>query len=97
MEHLVSESCRGERVFFKGPSEDEVKWHLISAYAYMPSVCNSLQSCPPGSSVTGILLQEYWNGLPFPPLGYLAIPGIKPPFPVSPALAGEYFTTEPPG
>ena len=30
---------RGERVFFKVPSKDEVKWHLISIYAYMPSVC----------------------------------------------------------
>ena len=57
---------------------------------------NSLESCPPGSSVDGILLQEYWNGLPFPPPGDLANPGIKPPFPASPALAGEYFTTEPP-
>ena len=38
-EDLVSESCRGERVFFMCPNEDEVKWHLISAYAYMPSVC----------------------------------------------------------
>ena len=38
-EHLVSESCRGERVFFKGPSEEEVQWHLIRAYAYRPSVC----------------------------------------------------------
>ena len=32
--------------------------------------------------------------LPFPPLGNLPNPGIKP---VSPALAGELFTTETPG
>ena len=38
--------------------------------------------------------QEYWNGLPFPSPGDLPDPGIKP---ASPALAGRFFTTEPPG
>ena len=38
--------------------------------------------------------QEYWSGMPFPSLGDLPNPGIKP---VSPALAGGFFTTEPPG
>ena len=40
---------------------------------------------------------EYWNGLPFPPPGDLPDSGIKPTSPVSPALAGRFFTTEPPG
>ena len=30
--------------------------------------------------------KEYWRGLPFPPSGDLANPGIKPPFPASPEL-----------
>jgi len=38
--------------------------------------------------------QEYWSALPFPPPGDLPDPGIKP---MSPALAGGFFTTEPPG
>ena len=38
--------------------------------------------------------QEYWSGLPFPSPGDLSDPGIKP---RSPALAGTFFTTEPPG
>ena len=38
--------------------------------------------------------QEYWSGLPFPSLGNLPDPGIKP---VSPTLSGHFFTTEPPG
>ena len=38
--------------------------------------------------------QEYWSGLPFPSPGDLPDPGIKP---LSPALAGGFFTTEPPG
>ena len=37
--------------------------------------------------------QEYWNGLPFPPLGDLPDPGIKPASLASPALAGGFFTT----
>ena len=42
----------------------------------------------------GFPKQEYWSGLPFPLLGHLPDPGIEP---VSPALAGGFFTTEPPG
>ena len=42
----------------------------------------------------GFFRQEYWNGLPFPPPGDLPDPGIKP---TSTALAGGFFTTEPPG
>ena len=38
--------------------------------------------------------QEYWNKLPFPPPGDFPDPGIKPTSPVSPALAGGFFTTE---
>ena len=41
--------------------------------------------------------QEYWSGLPFPPRGDLPDPGIEAVLPVSPALAGGFFTTEPPG
>ena len=33
--------------------------------------------------------QEYWSGLPFPPLGDLPDPGIKSEFPVSPALQAD--------
>ena len=42
----------------------------------------------------GFPRQEYWDGLPFPSPGDLPNPGIKP---GSPALAGRFFTTEPPG
>ena len=43
----------------------------------------------------GFSRQEYWRGLPFPPPGDLADPGMEPTPPVSPALAGKFFTTEP--
>ena len=38
--------------------------------------------------------QEYWGVLVFLPPGDLPDPGIEP---ISPALAGEFSTTEPPG
>ena len=41
----------------------------------------------------GFSRQEYWNGLPCPPPGYLPDPGIKPMSLISPALAGGFFTT----
>ena len=42
----------------------------------------------------GLPRQDYWSGLPFPSPGDLPDPGIEP---TSPALAGGFFTTEPPG
>ena len=42
----------------------------------------------------GFSRQEYWSGLPFIPPGDLPHPGIKP---KSPALAGGFLTTAPPG
>ena len=41
--------------------------------------------------------QEYWNGLPFLTPGDLPDTGIKFSSPESPALAGRFFTTKPPG
>ena len=42
----------------------------------------------------GFPRQEYWSGLAFPFPGDLPDPGIEP---ACPALAGRFFTTEPPG
>ena len=42
----------------------------------------------------GFLGEEYWSGLPFLSLEYLANPGTEL---ASPALAGGFFTTEPTG
>ena len=41
--------------------------------------------------------QEYWSGLLFPPPEDLADLGIESESPVSPALAGGFFTSTPPG
>ena len=37
--------------------------------------------------------QEYWSRLPFPVPGDLSHPGTEAASPVSPALAGRFFTT----
>ena len=45
----------------------------------------------------GFSRQEYWSGLSFPSPGDLPNPGIEPVSPMTPALAGRFFTTVPPG
>ena len=40
----------------------------------------------------GFSRQEYWSRLPFPSPGDLPNPGIEP---ISPILAGQFFTAEP--
>ena len=45
----------------------------------------------------GFPRQEYWSGLPFPSPGDLSDPGIEPVSLAFPALAGGFFSTEPPG
>ena len=68
--------------------------------AVLPSLSHVRLSATPRMVAGQALLplrfprQEYWSGLPFPSPGDLPDPGIKP---VSPALAGRFFTTEPPG
>ena len=45
----------------------------------------------------GFSRQEYCSGLPFPTPGDFLEPGIEPMSPASPALAGGFVATEPPG
>ena len=52
---------------------------------------------PTGSSVEFSGRQECWRGLLFPLPGDLPDPGIELAFPESPALAGGFLTTAPPG
>ena len=63
-------------------------------------VCSVTQSRPIFATARllcpwGFSSQECWNGLPFPPPGDIPDPGIQPTPPS--ALAGGFFTTEPPG
>ena len=45
----------------------------------------------------GFSRQEYWSGLPCPPPENLPDPRVEPASLLSPALAGRFFTAEPPG
>jgi len=45
----------------------------------------------------GFSRQKSWSGLPFPTPGDLPNPGVEPSTLTSPALAGRFFTTAPPG
>ena len=77
---------------------------MLSVRSLLHACCsaasNSWQPCglqPARLLSMGFSRQEYQNGLPFPPLGNLPDPGIELASLASPALAGGFFTTEPPG
>ena len=56
--------------------------------------CDTMDCSLPDFYFHGIFQARILEWVPFPPPGDLPDPGIKPP---SPALAGGFFTTEPPG
>ena len=60
------------------------------------TLCGPMDCSPPVSSVE-FFRQVYWSGLPFPTLGDLPDPGIKPVSLVSPALAGSSLPLALPG
>ena len=60
-----------------------------------PTLCNPMDPMHQASLFTGFSRQEYWSALPLPIPGDLPDPGIQPTSPVSPALAGRFFTIEP--
>ena len=66
-----------------------VRAHLLSLTLVTPRTI----ACQASLSM-GFLRQKYWSGLPFPSPGDCRNLRIEP---VSPALAGGFFTTESPG
>ena len=75
----------------------KVNVRLCSVAQLCLTLCNPMDCSPPGSFFVRFSRQEYWYGLPLPSPRDLPSPGITPTSPVSPALAGEFFTTEPAG
>ena len=57
------------------------------------TLCDPVDSSPPGFSVHGISEARILESLPFPPPGDLPDPGIEPACLVSPALLGGFFAT----
>ena len=56
-----------------------------------PTLCDSIDSSMPASSVYGIFRQRYWTGLPFPSQGDLPNLGNEPLCLMSLALVGRFF------
>ena len=73
-------------------SESQLKWcYLVSSCVGI--FCNSIDCAPLSKGFPG---QDHWSELPFSFLGDLPNPETEPVSPVSSALAGRFFTTEPP-
>ena len=73
----------------------------VSVYTHAhlcSTLCNPMNHSPPGSSVHGICQARIleWVAISFSG-GNLLDPGIEPISPASPALAGRFYTTGPPG
>ena len=96
--------CEGKRTSFiysviiYGLSNWDSRWLglmllLLSLVTQLcPSLCNPMHLAHQAPLSMGFSRQEYWSMLPFPSPGDLPILGIKPESPVSPALAGKFFT-----
>ena len=70
-----------------------MEWHLaVLSHVWLLVTPWTVAHQPPLSMEFS--RQAYWSRLPFPPPGDLPHPGIEP---APPALAGGFFTTEPPG
>ena len=59
-----------------------------------PTLCDSLDCCPAGSSSMEFSRQEYWRGYPFPSPEHLPDPRIKP---GSSTFQADSLPPEPPG
>ena len=62
-----------------------------------PTFCDRTDCSLSGSSIHGSFQARILSGLPFPSPGDLPSPGIKSVSLTSPALAGGFFSAEPPG
>ena len=76
-------------------------WPYVHACMLSRFICVQLFATPwtvahQAPLSVGFPRQEYWSALPCPPPGDLPDPGMEPVSPASPALAGGFFTPEPP-
>ena len=80
----------GRRTHPDRNSQCHTRAHMLSPFSHV-QLCEPMDCGPTGSSVHGILQQEYWSGWPCPPPGDL--PGIEPASLMSPALASRFLAT----
>ena len=95
---ILANYINGKIVFWIKPrttlSHRVVVWSIAQL---CPVLCDPMDCSPQGSSVHGILQARILDGLPFLPPGDLPDSGVEPMSPASPALAGRFFITDPPG
>ena len=71
----------------------QIAAYVLSGFSHV-RLFSTLQTVAPKVPLSmGFSRQEYWSGLPFPPLGDILDPGIEHTFLTSPALVGRFFTT----
>jgi len=81
--------------YHRVPDLGVMVWHISFLLLLSCSVMSDPMDCSLQTPLSmGLSWQGYWTGLPLSPPGELPNPGIKP---VSPALAGRFFTTKLPG
>ena len=81
-------------LYEKGQIQKVTYYIVVSSLSHVQlSPTHWTAACQAPLSI-GFPRQEYWTGLPFPPLWALPDPGVEP---KPPTLAGAFFTNEPPG
>ena len=79
----------------ENPLQDSDLENPMDRGTWWATVCGTPWTAAPQARPSmGFSRQEYWRGLPFPSPGDLLNSGIEPMYP---ALAGRFFTTDPPG
>ena len=71
--------------------------HVLRSLQLCLSLCDPMDLSPPGSSVHGILQARILEWVATSSSGALPDPQTEPVSLMPPALAGRFFTTEPPG
>ena len=71
--------------------------HHVLVAPSCPTLCNSMDCSPPDFFIHEIFQTRILAWVAFSTPGDFPDPGIQAEFPVSPALAGRFFTTAPPG
>ena len=85
----------GHNLVTKNNNKTELMYaHMLSHFSHVRFFATPWTVAHQAPLFMGISRQEYWSGLLCPSPGDLPDPGINT---ASPALAGIFFTTEPPG
>ena len=71
----------------------QIYMHVLSHLCHVPTLCDTMDCIPPGSSVHEILQARVLEWVVISSSGDLPHPRIEPTSHTSPALAGRFFTT----